>query len=771
MQNIKNKIYFLTENKMLKIKNLLSGLKNNISGNITLTAVALAVAVAVILALPMFSSKMGLNIAYAQTTCGNYSTESNTTRLQGTTLAATNNPPGDVVAIAYVEDFASIVVIPGATLEWTSGSYAGSSFPIYYRTCMRNYPVFGNICVMGLQGFDVTTGSGDTVVAGWGFDIKGPEQCDNGIRPTPSCDTNCTYPECGDEVLNLAASEECDDGKQCSNGTPCIFDANCAGIGDGYCRPRDGDGCSATCQSEAVTPVCGNGTVEAGETCDDGNTVTEKCAYGQTSCLVCNAVCQEVAGETSYCGDYITDTGNGEQCDDGGTVNGDGCDSTCQIEAICGNGIVEGDEQCDFAISDMTPQMSSNTSPSPYAVYASTIYSTTYDGWKAFDHDWSTNYSRWSTSNLGSYTQPEYLRFDFGSGNEKMIRGLTFRPYSGQVGDFTILGSNDASSWTSIYSNTHPDDDSTQTYYFPNDNAYRYYMFRADTAYKYYRGAYEIYLLGAEQYESYSCDSDCTYAECGDGVLNETAGEECDDGNYANGDGCDSSCQIEGGAEPELKNKIYANDAYSGDYFGYAVDIDGDYAVVGAYYDDSGRGAAYVFEKNANDNWNQVAKLTASDRYTSDYFGMAVSISGDYVIVGAYYDDDGGSSTGSAYIFEKPVGGWTDMTQTAKLTAFDRTSYDYFGISVAVDGNVAVVGSYGDDDGGYSYSGSAYVYERTSGSWGFKGKLRAGDAYSSDYFGYSVSISGDNIVVGAYGDGDKGSYTGSAYIFEKPVGG
>lgn len=81
-----------------------------------------------------------------------------------------------------------------------------------------------------------------------------------------------------------------------------------------------------------TSAVCGNGTVETGEQCDDGNTTTEACTYGQTSCTVCNASCQNVSGSTSYCGDSTTDSGNGEQCDDGNTTSGDGCSSTCQNE-------------------------------------------------------------------------------------------------------------------------------------------------------------------------------------------------------------------------------------------------------------------------------------------------------------------------------------------------------------------------------------------------------------------------------------------------------
>ena len=97
------------------------------------------------------------------------------------------------------------------------------------------------------------------------------------------------------------------------------------------------------------TPICGDGVVATGEQCDDGNTVTEACAYGQASCTVCGATCQRVAGATSLCGDGRVDAAHGETCDDGNQGSGDGCSATCQDEGtpVCGNGVVETGEECD----------------------------------------------------------------------------------------------------------------------------------------------------------------------------------------------------------------------------------------------------------------------------------------------------------------------------------------------------------------------------------------------------------------------------------------
>ncbi len=106
----------------------------------------------------------------------------------------------------------------------------------------------------------------------------------------------------------------------------------------------------------------------------------------------------------------------------------------------------------------------------------------------------------------------------------------------------------------------------------------------------------------------------------------------------------------------------------------------------------------------------QTAKLTASDSAASDHFGFSVAISADTAIVGAWWDDDNGSNSGSAYTFIKPVSGWANMTQTAKLTASDGAEFDYFGRSVAISGDTALVGAFWDDDNGTD-SGSAYVFE------------------------------------------------------------
>ena len=162
-------------------------------------------------------------------------------------------------------------------------------------------------------------------------------------------------------------------------------------------------------------------------------------------------------------------------------------------------------------------------------------------------------------------------------------------------------------------------------------------------------------------------------------------------------------------------------------------------------------------------DWNEIEKILASDGDGGDRFGYSVSISGDYAVIGAYQDDDNGSDSGSTYIFQRNGSNWTEQ---AKLTASDGADGDYFGWSVSISGDYAVIGAYQDDDNG-SDSGSTYIFQRNGSNWIEQALLTASDGAGNDRFGYSVSISGDYAVCGAYQDDDNGTCSGSAYIFHK----
>ncbi|MCK5077258.1 MAG: hypothetical protein KAR38_12830, partial [Calditrichia bacterium] len=209
------------------------------------------------------------------------------------------------------------------------------------------------------------------------------------------------------------------------------------------------------------------------------------------------------------------------------------------------------------------------------------------------------------------------------------------------------------------------------------------------------------------------------------------------------------------------QQKLIANDGTAGDWFGYSVSISGNTAIVGTPYQNTSIGAAYIFEFNGS-NWTQVQKMTASDGATNDEFGYSVSISRNRVIVGAEWDNDNGNNSGSAYIFEFDGSSWV---QQQKLLANDGAQDDYFGTSVSINGDTAIVGAIFDDDNGSS-SGSAYIFDFDGSTWTQQQKLTAGDGAAGDRFGGSVSISGNTVIVGAAGDDDNGSSSGSAYIYQ-----
>ena len=205
--------------------------------------------------------------------------------------------------------------------------------------------------------------------------------------------------------------------------------------------------------------------------------------------------------------------------------------------------------------------------------------------------------------------------------------------------------------------------------------------------------------------------------------------------------------------------KLRASDGVAEDWFGHSVSVSGGTAVIGAYKDDDNgynSGSAYVFVRNEG-VWTEQAKLIATDGAAEDWFGFQVSISGDTVLIGAHGDDDSGGRTGSAYVFVRIGDTWI---QQAKLKASDGA----LGGSVSVSGNKALIGAAGDDDKGNN-SGSAYVFERIGSNWVEQAKLTASDGAEGDNFGSSVSISGDTALIGASGDNYNGGYSGSAYVF------
>jgi subtilisin family serine protease len=215
----------------------------------------------------------------------------------------------------------------------------------------------------------------------------------------------------------------------------------------------------------------------------------------------------------------------------------------------------------------------------------------------------------------------------------------------------------------------------------------------------------------------------------------------------------------------QMTQKLVAHDSERRNYFGASVSIHDIQLAVGAYNVDnkeSSAGATYVFEKN-NDQWIETAKLFASDGSKSDYFGHSVGIYNDKMVVGAYKADSFGSDSGAAYVFEKQNDSWRE---TCKLLPDNLDSYDYYGYSTAISENIIIVGAYGDDTRG-TCAGAAYIFEKKGNQWKFMHRLIPDAAKINDYAGFSVDISDKYAVMGAYNVDIKGSNTGAAYVFEK----
>ena len=222
--------------------------------------------------------------------------------------------------------------------------------------------------------------------------------------------------------------------------------------------------------------------------------------------------------------------------------------------------------------------------------------------------------------------------------------------------------------------------------------------------------------------------------------------------------------------------KLIASDGESSDYLGYSVAVDGDTALVGVYGDDdlgSEAGAAYIFTRDSAGVWSQQQKLTASDGAADDRFGWAVAVHGDTAVIGKESWDFFAPPPGAAYVFTRDSAGiWSEQQ---KLTAYDGEAGDYFGESVALSLDTIVIGAYGDDDAG-TESGSAYVYTRDSaGVWSLQQKLTAISGTDNDWFGRSIDVDGDTAVIGAWGyyiDSDGiAIQSGFAYAFTRDSSG
>lgn len=236
--------------------------------------------------------------------------------------------------------------------------------------------------------------------------------------------------------------------------------------------------------------------------------------------------------------------------------------------------------------------------------------------------------------------------------------------------------------------------------------------------------------------------------------------------------------------------KIVPADRAGADSFGYSISISGDLALVGSPGSDgddgggnfmSSAGAAYVFERDISGVWLQMAKLVAADRTPFDFFGNAVSISGHDALIGAYLDreDVQGQNPilecGSAYFFEELSNG--TWIQELKVCASDRGFDDYFGFTVAIDDEMALIGTQGEDEDANGINslidaGSVYLFEETDGGWRESEKMVPDDRAVGDFFGTSVSLSLPYAFIGSANEDEDANglntltNAGSAYFFK-----
>ncbi len=211
--------------------------------------------------------------------------------------------------------------------------------------------------------------------------------------------------------------------------------------------------------------------------------------------------------------------------------------------------------------------------------------------------------------------------------------------------------------------------------------------------------------------------------------------------------------------------------------FGYSVAQSGDYAAVGAPGEAFDKGAVYVYERDGN-NWTEMARLTATDGAFFDRFGWSVALDGDYLAVGAYGCDNRGPNSGGVYIFKRSGSSWTQQVKLLPWGDLPNNNRGAeFGISVALSGNLLLVGAWRDWEeivnspgptpaGPKGFQrGAAYLFNRDGNNWNQMARLSANDADRNDLFGRSVAIDGAFAIVGAPGDQAKGPYSGAAYVF------
>lgn len=227
---------------------------------------------------------------------------------------------------------------------------------------------------------------------------------------------------------------------------------------------------------------------------------------------------------------------------------------------------------------------------------------------------------------------------------------------------------------------------------------------------------------------------------------------------------------------PRTSNE--APGATSDDY-GAAVDIDGDTIIVGDPYAEAGPselnsgGQAYIWQRSSNGNWYETASFYMDTPVAYRYYGWDVAVDGDLAVVGSYRENEGAAfSVGAVYVYEQDSAG--NWSQDERITIPAAPNYIYLGRAVDISDTTIAAGAYGEvnnNGGTYGYSGAVYIYDRDiSGNWVQTDKIQlpAANAQNSQYFGFSLALDGDNLVVGAYRDSSPGfNINGAVYVYTR----
>ncbi|CAL2077939.1 FG-GAP-like repeat-containing protein [Tenacibaculum sp. 190524A02b] len=224
----------------------------------------------------------------------------------------------------------------------------------------------------------------------------------------------------------------------------------------------------------------------------------------------------------------------------------------------------------------------------------------------------------------------------------------------------------------------------------------------------------------------------------------------------------------------KLHQKLFPSEPMKSAYFGNSLAVNDNYLVVGSYYgkhdknESKKEGLAYIFNKNASNEWVETKILKQEIGNSYDLFGRDVAVNGDYILVSANGDDEGGRDTGAAYIFFKNQGGDNNWGQQAKLKVSKPQSKEYLGWSGDLYGDYAVLGAYKYDANTKEDVGTAYVFKREGTTWRQQKQFLIDEANPDDLVGYDVAIYENRIAISAPNASVEGvSRAGKVYVFEK----